>query len=109
MPHGGVGGRTVVDPGLMETTRQLFLQTVKATYWDFKGSGELPGGYSATVLVQSIDIANDNTDEGLNDWDVIAPQLGAPCGLPMLAEAAKERAVFMANAYIQAHQTAQQR
>jgi NhaP-type Na+/H+ or K+/H+ antiporter len=65
--------------------RELFLDIVKATYWEMIKAGTLPANSSATrTLLQSCDIAKDQTDEdngmkSLSDFDCL--------GLPNTEEA----------------------
>ena len=54
---------------LLEVVRELFLDIVKASYWEMIESGILPRNSSATrTLLQSVDIAKDACDQPLDDY-----------------------------------------
>ena len=59
----------VCNSELLEVVRELFLDIVKASYWEMIENGILPRNSVATrTLLQSIDIAKDSVDQPINDY-----------------------------------------
>jgi len=63
-----------LDDELVVTVRELFLNCVKAHYWELIEEGFVPSGFPAKVLLESVDRAKERCGrEGapLCDWDIL--------------------------------------
>jgi len=64
---------TEADPEMLKTVREVFLNAVRARYWDLLQDGALRDSWFTTYLLQSIDEALDRVSHdgsGLCDWEI---------------------------------------
>lgn len=70
-------GDVVCDEETLEVVRELFLDIVKAGYWDMIKDGTLPKNSAATrTLLQSVDIAKDYVEDALGDFALLHLAVG---------------------------------
>jgi NhaP-type Na+/H+ or K+/H+ antiporter len=68
-----------VSAELLGYIRHVFLEMVRANYLQAISDGKLPRLSSATQsLLHSLDIASNDINKGLKDWDVLEKQLDQP-------------------------------
>jgi len=69
--------RQACDPETTTIVREVFLQTVRADYWDQIERGKfLPGSSEPESLLASVDLAQEVCDDHLNDWETLKVDVG---------------------------------
>mmetsp|Transcript_37993 Transcript_37993/g.45840 ORF Transcript_37993/g.45840 Transcript_37993/m.45840 type:complete len:374 (+) Transcript_37993:63-1184(+) len=53
--------------------RELYLDAVKAHYWELIEDKMIPPGKFSEILLKAIDLAKEKVEQGIRDWDYVAP------------------------------------
>ena len=113
-------------PKALKEQREVFLELLRAAYWEQIRKGELYYKFSVYVLLQSLDMANEQVSSGaeLNDWEsvrTVSNSLEAKaegfftallnCFVPepaLFKVQEKRLKIFVAIAFIHAHRVVQE-
>eukprot|EP00449_Zooxanthella_nutricula_P048481 CAMPEP_0198612090 /NCGR_PEP_ID=MMETSP1462-20131121/157720_1 /TAXON_ID=1333877 /ORGANISM="Brandtodinium nutriculum, Strain RCC3387" /LENGTH=1019 /DNA_ID=CAMNT_0044343893 /DNA_START=1 /DNA_END=3056 /DNA_ORIENTATION=+ len=65
-----------IDPGQLQIVREVFLEIVRASYWEQLQEGRfLSGSKEPSILLNSVSLAKDRCSEGLADWQILERDL----------------------------------
>jgi len=110
-----------IEPRVIQTVREVFLEAVRASYWEQLHQGRFVGSDSATKLLNSVSIAKELSGNSLADWSIVEQDLmhsSSVCKLRFLhllnlAEGPKQqfekqmKAIQTVNRFVEAHRHAQ--
>jgi len=70
-------GSSAIDPGQLQIVREVFLEIVRASYWEQLQEGRfLVGSKEPDLLLNSVSLAKDNCSTRLADWYILERDFG---------------------------------
>jgi NhaP-type Na+/H+ or K+/H+ antiporter len=79
------------EPRQLKVAREVFLETVRANYWEQVQSGKfLVGSRVPQILLNSVGVAMDKCGKRLLDWEVLEHDIGLPDDVPLDEECTVE-------------------